>query len=98
MNGQLTQHARHFNEISAALRNLHASMQSLDNQIRHLAKTHSEHPPGNLPSNIEVNPKEQLKAITLSSGKEVETKDGKDPMTKSKKTIVHEIPITSENS
>lgn len=45
-----------------------------------------------------MNPREQLKAITFRSGKKVETRDGKDTMTKGKKTIVQEMASTSENS
>ena len=37
-----------------------------------IAKTLAERPQGSLPSNTETNPREQVKAITLRSGKEVE--------------------------
>ncbi|CAL1386490.1 unnamed protein product [Linum trigynum] len=49
-----------------------ASISNIELQMTNLAKMLSERPPGTLPSNTENNPKEQLKVITLRSGKEIE--------------------------
>jgi len=40
--------------------------------VGQIAKTLAERPQGSLPCNTEINPREQVKAITLRSGKEVE--------------------------
>ena len=53
-------------------RNQEASIHNLEKQIGQLAKMMSERPPGSLPSSTENNPKEQAKAITLRSGKELQ--------------------------
>ncbi|KAJ0967911.1 hypothetical protein J5N97_024828 [Dioscorea zingiberensis] len=47
---------------------------SLENQMGPMARTLSERPLGSLPSNTETNPREQCKAITLRSGKEIESR------------------------
>ncbi|XP_052199599.1 uncharacterized protein LOC127806389 [Diospyros lotus] len=52
-----------------------ARMQSLETQIGQLAQAISERPQGGLPSNTEKNPREHVKAITLRSGKELESKE-----------------------
>jgi len=58
--------------VEATLRNHTASRHNLENQVGQIAKTLAERPQGSLPSNTETNPREQLKVITLISGKEVE--------------------------
>ena len=57
-------------------------MQSLETQIGQLAQTISERPQGGLPSNTEKNPREHVKAITLWSGKELESKEKDEEHTK----------------
>ncbi|XP_073300504.1 uncharacterized protein [Primulina huaijiensis] len=49
--------------------NQDASIKGLENQIGQLAKMIASREPGTLPSNTENNPKEQVKAIELKSGK-----------------------------
>lgn len=48
--------------------NLGATMKTLENQIGQLASALKDQNRGQFPSNTEVNPKEQSKAITLRSG------------------------------
>ncbi|XP_073129591.1 uncharacterized protein [Henckelia pumila] len=54
------------------MQNQDASIKNLENQIGKLAKTISGNDQGTLPSDTEKNPKEQVKAIELRSGKTVE--------------------------
>ncbi|XP_073137953.1 uncharacterized protein [Henckelia pumila] len=54
------------------MQNQDASIKNLENQIGQLAKTISSRDQGTLPSDTEKNPKEQVKAIELRSGKTVE--------------------------
>ncbi|XP_039118011.1 uncharacterized protein LOC120253862 [Dioscorea cayenensis subsp. rotundata] len=60
--------------VLVVLRNLQASVQSLENQVGQLARANAERPQGSLPSNTEQNPREHLKAITLRSGRPLETR------------------------
>ncbi|XP_073153675.1 uncharacterized protein [Henckelia pumila] len=54
------------------MQNQDASIKNLEKQIGQLAKTISSRDQGTLPSDTEKNPKEQVKAIELRSGKTVE--------------------------
>ncbi|KAG9458114.1 hypothetical protein H6P81_002622 [Aristolochia fimbriata] len=56
----------------AELQSLRQSFTLLTTQVNHLNQSAYERPRGALPSNSEVNPKEQVKAITLRSGKTLE--------------------------
>ncbi|CAH9111996.1 unnamed protein product [Cuscuta europaea] len=47
-------------------------MQNIENQLGQLAKAISERPQGSLPSNTEPNPRDNVHAVTLRSGKELE--------------------------
>ncbi|XP_073051355.1 uncharacterized protein [Primulina eburnea] len=51
--------------------NMGATMKSLETQIGQLAKALKDQNRGQFPSNTEVNPREQCKAVTLRSGKEI---------------------------
>ncbi|XP_073269608.1 uncharacterized protein [Primulina huaijiensis] len=57
------------------LQNQDASIKGLENQIGQLAKMITSRDPRTLLSNTETNPKEQVKAITLRSGKVLEKKE-----------------------
>ncbi|XP_073277634.1 uncharacterized protein [Primulina huaijiensis] len=57
------------------LQNQDASIKGLENQIGQLAKMIASREPGTLPSNTETNPKEQVKAIELKSGKVLESRE-----------------------
>ncbi|XP_073137231.1 uncharacterized protein [Henckelia pumila] len=65
------------------MQNQDASIKNLENQIGKLAKSISSRDQGTLPSDTEKNPKEQVKAIELRSGKTVEPepKSEKEPET-----------------
>ncbi|XP_073273282.1 uncharacterized protein [Primulina huaijiensis] len=66
--------------------NMGATMKSLEAQIGHLATALRDQNRGHSPSNTEVNPKEQCKAITLRSGKELEVESSKKKV-ESEKTV-----------
>ncbi|XP_073037960.1 uncharacterized protein [Primulina eburnea] len=51
--------------------NMGATMKSLETQIGQLANDLKDQNRGQFPSNTEVNPREQCKAVTLRSGKEI---------------------------
>ncbi|XP_073057020.1 uncharacterized protein [Primulina eburnea] len=55
-----------------------ATMKSLETQIGQLANALKDQNKGQFPSNTEVNPKEQCKAVTLRSGKELDGKNSND--------------------
>ncbi|KAL5574228.1 hypothetical protein UlMin_023825 [Ulmus minor] len=59
-------------ETRANFRNQGASIRNLEHQVGEIAKLLTERGQGALPSNTERNPKEEVKAITLRSGKELE--------------------------
>ncbi|XP_073120170.1 uncharacterized protein [Henckelia pumila] len=54
------------------MQNQDASIKNLENQIGQLAKAFSNRELGTLPSDTEKNPKEQVKAVELRSGKKIE--------------------------
>ncbi|XP_062075393.1 uncharacterized protein LOC133779449 [Humulus lupulus] len=71
------------NELQAALLSLtntqtqfmtetRSSIRNIETQVGQLVNMLNNRPQGNLPSNIEVNPKKQCQAITLRSGKQIE--------------------------
>ena len=71
---QLTNNTDKFmTETRTNFQNQAAQIRNLEAQIGQLANMYGGRQQGNLPSNTEVNPKEQCKAITLRSGKELET-------------------------
>lgn len=57
--------------------NMGATTKNLEVQIGQLATTITTQQKGTFPSNTEVNPKEQCKAITLRSGREIERSPSK---------------------
>ncbi|XP_027368323.1 uncharacterized protein LOC113874285 [Abrus precatorius] len=58
-----------FQSTETALRNQQVSIHNLENQLGQISRLLSERPQGSLPSNTETNPKEQVKAVTLRSGR-----------------------------
>ena len=54
------------------LKNQEASLKNLENQVGQLANLLSKRSQGALPSNIEKNPREEAKAVTLRNGRELE--------------------------
>ncbi|XP_039141233.1 uncharacterized protein LOC120278519 [Dioscorea cayenensis subsp. rotundata] len=71
-------------------------MQSLEHQVRQLAKVNSEHPSVSFTSNTEKNPREYLKAIDLRSRKQVETRVEDDPSVKEKRVPIEADPQSTE--
>ena len=82
----LTSHSAFMNETKAnmqqqatQLNNQAAKLRSLEAQMGQMANLLTERQPGSLPSNSEVNPRrdgnEHVKAVTLRSGKDLETKE-----------------------
>ena len=71
----------------ATLRNHEAFIHNLENQVGQIAKLLSERPQGSLPGNTEPNPREQLKAVTLRSGKELKSNVGNEPDILDKKSF-----------
>ncbi|XP_039123368.1 uncharacterized protein LOC120259985 [Dioscorea cayenensis subsp. rotundata] len=86
-----------FAEVNTILRNVQASIQSLENQVGQLARANSERPPGSLPSNTKNNPREHLKAVTLRSGKQVEARAEEGSSTKHNGVAAREDPKSSES-
>ncbi|CAL1388798.1 unnamed protein product [Linum trigynum] len=81
-----------------------ASISNIELQMSNLAKILSERPPGTLPSHTENNPKEQLKVITLRSGKGTEplpmkiTKPSTPSPMKSPKNVIMEADLHNEKT
>ena len=82
----LTSHSAFMNETKAnmqqqatQLNNQAAQLRSLEEQMGQMENLLTERQPGSLPSNSEVNPRrdgnEHVKAVTLRSGKDLETKE-----------------------
>ena len=65
-----TSEARH-QSTKATLHNQEASIHNLETQVGHIAKMPSKRPDGSLPRNLETNLREQVKAMTLRSDKEL---------------------------
>ena len=81
-----------FDTINTALRKVQALIQHLDNQMGQLAKATLERQQGSLASNTEAYLREQLKAITLRSGREVEMRTEKQSTTeKNSAKIKHSV-------
>ncbi|XP_024025398.1 uncharacterized protein LOC112092750 [Morus notabilis] len=68
-----TSHMQFMNETRTNFQNQSAQIRSLEVQIGQLASMLNDRQQGNLPSTTVVNPTEQCKAITLRSGKELNT-------------------------
>ncbi|KAJ6676967.1 hypothetical protein OIU85_010176 [Salix viminalis] len=64
--------SRFMTEINTNLQNQAALIRNLEVQVAQLANMLMGRQQGNLPSTTKINPKEQCKAITLRSGKEME--------------------------
>ena len=58
-------------ETRSALQQQSVQIQNLELQIGQLALAQNSRPQGTLPSNTEVNPKEQCNAIVLRGGKKL---------------------------
>ena len=85
-------------EFGTVLRNVQASIQSLENQVGQLARAQFECPSGSLPSNSETNPREHLKAVSLRSGKQFEARAKEGPGASNEEVAVREDPSSSEDA
>ncbi|XP_027337191.1 uncharacterized protein LOC113850866 [Abrus precatorius] len=63
-----------FQSTETALRNQQASIHNLEIQLGQISRLLLERPQGSLPSNTETNPREQVNAITLRSGRTLQEK------------------------
>ncbi|XP_039134166.1 uncharacterized protein LOC120271544 [Dioscorea cayenensis subsp. rotundata] len=87
---------KRLDEFGKVLRNVQASIQSLETQVRHFARANSERPLGSFPSNTENNPRD-LKALTLRSVKQFEAKASEGPSASNERVAVQEDPTPTEN-
>ncbi|XP_039134242.1 uncharacterized protein LOC120271634 [Dioscorea cayenensis subsp. rotundata] len=85
-------------EFGTILRNLQASIKSLDNQVGQLARGQSERSSGSLPRNTKINPREQLKAVTLRSGRQLEARERGIPSASNDGVAVQEGPNLSDDA
>ena len=83
----LKQHDARFCNIETHMGNMGAPIKSLEVQIGQIASSINAQQRGKFPSDTEVNPKEQCKAITLRSGKEIQ---GAKHESRSEEPIEHE--------
>ena len=60
-----------FKQYDAQFKNQEASIRNIETQLGQISQQQVERPQGTLPSNIAKNPREQVKAITLRSGKKL---------------------------
>ncbi|XP_052198364.1 uncharacterized protein LOC127805652 [Diospyros lotus] len=75
-----------------------ATIKNIENQIGQLAKILTERQPGTWPSNTEVNPKEQVNAITTRSGVQLPEIHVKRPGVAKQNGIIQEITDQLEES
>ena len=74
--GKMAEHTTKFiDETKTTLQNQSAQIRNLEVQISQLAMAQNARPQGALPSNTEVNPKEQCHAISLRSGKKLKERE-----------------------
>ncbi|XP_075481199.1 uncharacterized protein LOC142521912 [Primulina tabacum] len=77
---------RNFGGYGGYRGNMGATMKSLETRIGQLTNALRDQNRGQFPSNMEVNPKKQCKAVTLRSGKELEVQGPKERV-ESKKSV-----------
>ncbi|XP_027347985.1 uncharacterized protein LOC113859397 [Abrus precatorius] len=63
-----------FQSMETALRNQQASIHNLEIQLGQISRLLLERPQGSLPCNTETNPREQVNAVTLRSGRTLQEK------------------------
>ena len=73
-------------------KNMEASIRNLENQVGQLANNLSRRPQGGLPSNTDKNPREEVNAVTLRSGKELEEVEEEPRKVEKGKKVVEETP------
>ena len=97
-----TSQTQFMNETRTNFQNQSAQIRSLEVQISQMANMFSERQQGNLPSTSEVNPKrdgkEHCKAITLRSGKELETPVSVEKSDKVEKKVQSSTQVLNEEN
>ena len=71
---------------------MEASLRNLENQVGQLANNLSRRPQGGLPSNTEKNPREEVNAVILRNGKELEEVEKEPRKVEKGKKVVEETP------
>ena len=92
------ENAQKWNKQEVANQNIGASLKNLETQLGQLVNTLSRRPQVTFPSNTEKNPREEINAITLKNGKELEEveKEQRKKMEKGKK-VMEETPEIDES-
>ncbi|XP_027347997.1 uncharacterized protein LOC113859415 [Abrus precatorius] len=92
-----------FQSTETALRNQQASIHNLEIQLGQISRLLSERPQGSLPSNTETNPREQVNAVTLRSGRTLQEKgkqetekDAVEEKDKCQEETVEKPPVVKE--
>ncbi|XP_027364550.1 uncharacterized protein LOC113871650 [Abrus precatorius] len=92
-----------FQSTETALRNQQASIHNLEIQLVQISRLLSERPQGSLPGNTETNPREQVNAVTLKSGRTLQEKgkqetkkDAVEEEDKCQEEIVEKPPVVKE--
>ena len=85
-----------FNNIEMHIGNMDATIKSLEVQIGQIASSINAYQRGKFPSDTEVNPKEQCKAITLRSGKDIEGARKEKPVKVNPTSIPHKESTDNE--
>ena len=71
--GRFTKDEARLDSIETRYSNLNATMKNLETQMGQLASELKNKKKGKFPSDMKQNPRDNCKAITLRSGKEVES-------------------------
>ena len=86
-------------DTQANFRHQGASIRNLEHQVGEISKLLTERAQGALPSNTERNPREEAKAITLRSGKELEkSKEASKQVIEEDNSVSKDQPINSTPS
>ncbi|XP_075521359.1 uncharacterized protein LOC142554582 [Primulina tabacum] len=94
---RMTRTESRLDSMETHIGNMGATMKSLETQIGQLANALRDQNRGQFPSNTEVNPKEQCKAVTLRSGKELEVQSPKEMVENEKSVEDVEFEVITEN-
>ena len=81
-----------------ARKNQENNMRSIERTVGQLAKFLSERPQGSLPSTTENNPKEQVQAITLRSGRELNQQEKEQDSEKEEQTVRAAAPTSKDEA
>ncbi|PON34362.1 hypothetical protein PanWU01x14_344900, partial [Parasponia andersonii] len=85
--GRFNKDETHLDNIETHCTNINATLKSLEVNISQLANSIKGQQFGKFPTDIETNPKDYCKAITLRSGKQMETPKPKEIIDKEKEVV-----------